>query len=248
MGADPLRGPWLKRRVHPARVVLFARLGSTNRTAVDHLNAGRLKPPAILVASLQTAGRGQRTNRWWSDEGSLCVTFILPVDASMPIGQVPLRAGLAVASVVTSFLPNHRVQVKWPNDVLVDGKKIAGILCLRERGADVIGIGLNVGTSMRDAPSEVRTRATSMRSLLTKPPRRDEVLAALWSALLAERASNDWNERFRAIHALEHRNITIDDNGALVRGTCRGIDADGRLLLDHDGSVRAITSGTVVRW
>lgn len=248
MTADPLRGAWLARRLAPARVLVFARLGSTNRTAAERVEAGTLTAPALITASRQTRGRGQRTNTWWSDAGSLCATFILPADAMMPIGQVPLRAGLAVATLLQSHLPDRRVEVKWPNDVMVDGKKIAGLLCLRLRGTDLIGIGINVRTNLRRAPALVRERGTSMREHLAKPPRRDELLACLWPALLAERTSDDWNERLRAIHALDGRAITIDDDGTPLRGVCRGIDPDGRILLDVNGTTRAITSGIVAQW
>lgn len=245
---DPLRGAWLAHRLAPARVLVFARLGSTNRTATQRLEAGTLAAPAIVAASSQTRGRGQRANTWWSDAGSLCATFVLPVDPTMPVGQVPLRAGLAVAGVIRRHLPDHRVEVKWPNDVLVDGRKIAGLLCARARNADLIGLGLNVRTNLRHAPDAVRARAASLSDHLATPPCRDELISALWTALLAERAAADWIDRFRALHALDGREITVEDEGTSLNGTCRGIDQDGRLLLDDAATVHAITSGTVLNW
>jgi len=245
---DPLRGAWIARRLAPARVLVFARLRSTNDTAADRVEAGTVATPALIAASRQTRGRGQHANTWWSDAGSLCATFILPSDATMPIGQVPLRAGLAVATLLQHHLPERRVEVKWPNDVLVEGKKIAGLLCLRLRGVDLVGIGLNVRTNLRHAPDDVRDRATSLSEHLASPPRREDLLVGLWHAILAEREAADWNQRFRACHALKSRAIIIVDDGTTLRGVCHGIDRDGRLLLDINGTTRAITSGTVAKW
>lgn len=247
MPADPLRGAWLARRVQPAWIRIYARLGSTNRTALDLLGAGALEPPAILAASRQTDGRGRRTNRWWSDGGSLCVTFVLPGEPALPITQVPLRAGLAVATVVQMHLPRRRVQVKWPNDVLVEGRKIAGVLCLRERGSDIIGIGLNVRTRLADAPPDVRARAASLSAHLPDPPRRDEVLVALWSALCDARRADDWQPRYDLMHALHGRTIRVRDEESAIEGRCVGLDSSGRLLLQTPTGLRKLTSGTVER-
>lgn len=245
MTRDPLRGAWLARHLAPARVLAFARLRSTNRTAAELLEQGRLAAPALVLASRQTAGHGQGANRWWSDGGSLCATFLLPAAQDIPVGQVPLRAGLAVVSVLARRLPPGSVRVKWPNDVLVNGRKIAGLLCLRARGVDLIGIGLNVRADLRSAPAEVRSRATTLARELRNPPRRDELARELWSALLDERAADDWRERFEQVHLLRGRPVRVEADGQRVAGLCRGIDEQGRLLVEEGGVRRALTGGTV---
>ena len=247
MRPDPLRGDWLRRAVAPAQLRLFARLGSTNATAVRLLEARRLAPPAIVAASQQTAGRGQRANRWWSDAGTVCATFVLPTAPDRPPGHVPLCAGLAVAAVAERHLGGGEVRVKWPNDVLVGRRKLAGILCQRLAGADVIGIGLNVRTSFARAPAEVRRRATSLAREGAVAPRRDEVIAELWHALAAALADAGWRERFHALHALQGRDVRIECDGSIRAGRCDGIDAEGRLLLEEPGAPRiALTAGIVL--
>lgn len=241
---DPLRGARLARRLASVDIRLFARLGSTNRTAAALLEQRRLAAPALVAASRQTAGRGQRANRWWSDAGSLCATFVLPA-ADRPIGQVPLRAGLAVAAVLARHLPAASIQLKWPNDVLVEGAKIAGLLCMRVRGADLIGIGLNVRTDLRRAPAEVRARATAMSRHLRRPPRRDLLLEDLWHALGAAMEAEDWQEAFARRHALNGKRVRVEEDGAARHGVCRGVDAEGRLLLEDARGLHACTSGAV---
>ncbi|MCX7819064.1 MAG: biotin--[acetyl-CoA-carboxylase] ligase [Kiritimatiellae bacterium] len=242
---DPIRSGPLRRAVAPAQVRVWSRLGSTQQRAIAMLEAGRLRPPALLVAAHQTAGIGRGTNRWWADEGSLCATLVLPVVPAMPVGQVPLRAGLAVAETLARHLPPRTVQVKWPNDVWMRGRKLAGILSARVREADVIGIGINVTTDLRRAPADVRAIATSLREWLPAPPSRAALLVEIWQAVLATRAATDWMERYRKRHALENRLVLAELNGRLVRGRCEGLDNEGRLRLAVGGAHLAITEATV---
>lgn len=213
--------------------------------ALTMLEQGHLCPPAALVAGLQTAGRGRGTNRWWSDRGSLCATFVMPVDPTIPVGQVPLRAGLAVAETLSHYLQTPRPQVKWPNDILIQGRKVGGILCARVRGADVIGIGLNVATDLRNAPPDVRREGGSLNEYLRVVPRRATLLVELWRAVLETRTAQDWLTRYRHRHALDGRVVVANVGDHCVRGRCVGLDYEGRLLLEIDGQRRPITEATV---
>jgi BirA family biotin operon repressor/biotin-[acetyl-CoA-carboxylase] ligase len=242
---DPLRGRWLARQLHPAQVRIFARLRSTNEYTALQLEAGELAGPALIVASQQTAGRGQHANRWWSDAGSICATFVLPVDHHLPVGQVPLRAGLALAEVMAHALGEESVQVKWPNDVFVNGRKIAGLLCARIRSFDMIGIGLNVYSDLRHAPGDVQRRATSLALHLKRPPRRDELIRDVWFALQASRQCDDWVDRYQEMHLLQSKQVRVESSDGITTGICRGIDREGRLLVEQEGSMRAITGGVV---
>lgn len=242
---DPLRGAWLRRQLPGVRVLVYARLGSTQGTALAGIEEGTLAPPALVAASRQTAGHGQRGNRWWSDGGTLCASFILPVVPGMPAGQVPLRAGLAVADYVAALLPGAPVEVKWPNDVYLHGRKVAGLLCARCGNGDVIGLGLNVNTHWRGAPAPLRSRATSLGTFLRPPPRRDEMLAGLWRALQGERTTPDWQPRYHRRHRLTHQWLQLHDDGTVYHGRCRGVDDQGRLVLETARGLQALTSGTV---
>lgn len=245
MASDPLRGTWLARQLYPAQVRIFARLRSTNEYTASQLEAGALAGPALIVASQQTAGRGQHANRWWSDAGSICATFVFPVDPYIPVGQIPLRAGLAMARVVARLLAGATVQVKWPNDVFVNGRKIAGLLCARMRACDMIGIGINVRTDLRRAPGEVQLRATSLAQHIKQPPRRDELIRDVWFALQASRQCDDWMDRYQDIHLLQSKRVRVESSDGIVAGICRGIDCEGRLRVEEEGSMRAITGGVV---
>ncbi len=240
MRPDRLRGDWLGEHLYPARVLLYARLGSTQQRAMEEVEAGRLSAPAVVVAARQTAGRGQRANRWWSDAGSLCASYVLPA-SSHPAGQVPLRAGLAVAEVLARHLPGGRVRVKWPNDVLVEGRKIAGVLCARLRGCDVIGIGLNVRTATRRMPREFRRGATSLHLAATRAPPRAVLLVELWEAIRDQLARADVEEAYARRSHTQGKPVRVRVGPTIRAGVCRGVDRDGRLCVDSGGTLLRLT-------
>lgn len=240
---DSLRGAWLARHLAPARVLVYARLGSTNQTAVQRLEAGTLTAPALITTSLQTRGCGQRNNTWWSDAGSLCATFVLPIDPTMPVGQVPLRAGLAVAEMLARHLPRSSIQLKWPNDVLVGNHKIAGILCQRLRDCDVIGIGLNVRVNGNEMPVAIRHHATSLHMHISRAPRRDALLVELWMELQRQLARADWLAAYTPHHVLLGRRVRVRVGQELREGRCQNVDAEGCLQVDlGDATIRVTSS------
>lgn len=225
----------------------YARLRSTQLKAIEEIEAGRLAAPAVIVAARQTAGRGQRTNTWWSDAGSLCATFVLPA-AELPPGQIPLRAGLAVAEFVACCAPRAEVRVKWPNDVLAQGRKIAGVLCERRRGCDVIGIGLNLTVDLRRAPPDVQRGATSLLKLGVRPPKRGDALIELYRALLHAFSRTDFSEAYVARSIELGHPIRVRTSAGEAEGRCVGFDEEGRLLAQCGQHLHRITdSDQIVR-
>jgi BirA family transcriptional regulator, biotin operon repressor / biotin---[acetyl-CoA-carboxylase] ligase len=181
----------------------------------------------LVTASAQTAGRGRQGRSWSGPPGRALLCSLLLRDYD-PL--LPLRAGLAVAD-----LAGDAARVKWPNDVLLDGRKLAGILVEarpQERWA-VVGIGVNVAVSLSDLPPELhQTAGTLGRS----PAEVEPFLASLLSSLdvrLAEPASSIV-EAFRARDALLGREITWSGGS----GQANGIDEEGRLVVEGpDGRV-----------
>ena len=210
---------------------------STNRDA----RTGR--PGDVFTADFQTAGRGRLDHRWLSRPGAnLMMSAVVGVEGLAPahVATLPLVAGLSVAEAVASFLGDAAptVALKWPNDVLVGGRKIAGILCERNGDAVVVGIGVNVGE--REFPSEIADRATSFAARARRAP----TVAAVRDAVLARLAENAalWNaEGFAALlpriasaDCLKGREVEVlrtDADGAPARGLCGGIADDGSLLV-----------------
>src|SRR5690349_5289693 len=152
----------LRERIKPFRLHWFPRLRSTNDHAIELRKRGQLFAPAVVLTGHQTAGRGRGSNTWWSNEGSITVTFVLAAGDKVEPHQLPLVAGLAIRNAAAELTGDPDVALKWPNDVLYNGKKLAGLLCERVRGADLVGIGINVNTPLTRAPKTIRDRITSL--------------------------------------------------------------------------------------
>ncbi len=199
----------------------------------DLLRAGDHPHGAVAVAEHQTAGRG-RSGRTWDDAGSTALLFsvmLRPPPAS-PLPQLSLVAGLAVA-IALERETGARALLKWPNDVLVDGRKVAGML-LEASGASVVcGIGINVNQAESELPTPTRTPAVSLRIATGRPFDRGVLLAAVLGELEGRYA--DWLAAGLAGLAdpLEQRNAL---RGRLVRvagrsGQAGAIAPDGRLTI-----------------
>jgi BirA family transcriptional regulator, biotin operon repressor / biotin---[acetyl-CoA-carboxylase] ligase len=207
---------------------------STNERARALAAAGA--PHGTLVtAGVQTAGRGRQGRTWTAPAGSaLLLSLVLRESDAL----TPLRAGLAVAD-----LAGPAASVKWPNDVLVDGRKVAGILVEgrpQERWA-VLGVGVNVALSLDDLPEELRATAGTLGR---SPHELDAALGELLAALerrLAEPAAD-------VLTALRERDALRDRPVAWAggEGVGGGIGDDGALLVRRaDGTVAPLESGEV---
>jgi BirA family biotin operon repressor/biotin-[acetyl-CoA-carboxylase] ligase len=243
--ASTLLTEWLGRSL-----ICKALTGSTNS---DASALGRSGAPegTVVVADAQTAGRGRLGRTWVSRPGlNLYLSILLRpriVPAAAP--QLALVAGLAVAEAFED--EGVSASIKWPNDVLLGGRKACGILTELEAEADrvdfvVVGIGVNLNSVDEDFPPELRTRATSLRLA-----RGREVERARFAAQLLSRFERCY-ERFREHgfgglasawerrSALVGRELTVDGAGEVVSGEYAGIDPEGALLLRTRGGAGPI--------
>src|SRR3982750_2919219 len=103
--------------------------------AAERRAAGKLYAPSVVLAGHQKAGRGRGANTWWSRPGCITATFVFPIDDQVQPHQIPLLAGLGVRNAVAEITGIDDIQLKWPNDVLYKGQKLAGLLCERKEKA-----------------------------------------------------------------------------------------------------------------
>ena len=238
------------------RVLYFTTIGSTNDVAaslaVDPASFG-----TVVIADAQTAGRGRRGRTWFSPAGSgLYISVILSPSraASAPdraTRLLTLAAGLALAEGVeraTGLAP----AIKWPNDLLVARRKLAGILAEAFGEAVVLGYGINVGPM--SYPPELRDRATSLETELGRPIDR-AMVAVETLAALASRYGDLVSSRFDAIldawrrRAPTHQGAQVvwDTPAGPQSGITDGIDDSGALLVRIGDRVERIVAGEV-RW
>ncbi|MEO6602885.1 MAG: biotin--[acetyl-CoA-carboxylase] ligase [Polyangiaceae bacterium] len=225
--------------------------GSTND---DALLAARSGAPhgSVFVADEQTAGRGRRGTAWLAAPGENLLFSVLlrPRLELAQVSALTLAIGLALRDAIAPLVAPE-TQLKWPNDLYVGGKKLAGVLVESQLQGDrlqavVVGVGLNVAA--REFPAEIAARATSLALLGAQRLERETLLYELLEAIARRVATYQRTgvagilDELNAADALRGKQVRIDT----LSGTGNGLDAQGRLLLqDERGEIHAISSGTV---
>jgi BirA family biotin operon repressor/biotin-[acetyl-CoA-carboxylase] ligase len=230
----PLRAPALQRALAPDgwRVEVLPTAGSTNALVAERARAGE---PAglVVVAEEQTAGRG-RLERSWVSPARAGLTFSVLVRPELPAAQwpwLPLLTGLAVAEALRSRAQVQAV-LKWPNDVLVNGRKVCGVLAeVPVSGAAVLGIGLNVTTREDELP---HPQATSLVLEGASTTDRDTVLRSVLRSL--RRVLHDPAQSrtdYSTLCDTLGRQVRVDlPDGRSLQGRADRVDDGGRLVVD----------------
>jgi BirA family biotin operon repressor/biotin-[acetyl-CoA-carboxylase] ligase len=220
---------------------------------------GELYAPAVVLTGRQTAGRGRGDHSWWSGKGCLTVTFVMPVDDPSHGYRIPLIAGLAARNAAAEVAGSNALLLKWPNDLVCTGprptqlRKLAGLLCERVHGVDLIGLGLNVSLAPASAPPGLRGRVASLSELAGRPLDLTDALIAvarhLYRALSAQSDITfaDQLKEYDSHHALIGRKLSVVGRGAArVAGRCEGLDEMGRLLIRSGPKLHRVIAGQVV--
>ncbi len=197
-----------------------------------------------MTAGAQTAGRGRLGRSWVAQPGSAVLASIVMRGLSADAALLPLAAAVAVCQACERSAA-VKCEIKWPNDVWIEGRKVAGILVegRPQEGWLVLGVGLNVAMDAEEMPEELRATATSLAIEAGSPPGVEAVLAALLAAVEATSAQSPeevvaaWSAR----DALRGRPIRWNEG----EGIAEGIDPSGSLLVATDGGRVALHSGEV---
>jgi BirA family biotin operon repressor/biotin-[acetyl-CoA-carboxylase] ligase len=260
--ADPLTPTALQAHLKTAvfghRVFSYPSIGSTNDRALELATAGEPEG-SLVLAEEQTGGRGRRERTWASPPGlGIYASLILRPHVEAP--KAPLFTIAAAVSVATALrAAGVEARIKWPNDILVGARKIAGILG-ETRGSEpeirdlVIGIGINVHHEAGDFPDDLARRATSLRIETGTGRRRAEILAAVleeferrYTRLLRgapDELLRDWG-MMSALPA--GGRIAVDGPAGRCEGELVGVDADGALMLrEAGGGTTRVPFGEIV--
>lgn len=216
--------------------------GSTQRLLDRRLGEG-----AAAVCDEQTAGRGRLDRAWSAPPGTaiLCSVLLEP-PAGRAVAQLSLVGGLAVAEIVERAT-SAKAGIKWPNDVLLDDRKVAGVLAEAAGGAVVLGVGLNVNQEEEDLPRDAKVEPGSLFAADGRRRERAPLLADL--LLTLERLYDRWRDGgLQAVHdglaardVLRGRRISIDGQAAVAAG----IAPAGGLIVELGGEQRTVESGEI---
>lgn len=222
--------------------------GSTNDLARALATAGA-PHGTVVLAEEQTAGRGRQGRSWVARRGCALTLSILVRLGDAALELLPLSAAVAVCEACERSA-TVRCALKWPNDVWIDGRKVAGILieARPQEGWAVLGIGINVDTSAEELHSEIRESATSLRIASGSPADREVLLDALLERL-DERLRTEREPllaAYRERDALYGRQIAWSAGDGPLEGTAEGVDDEGNLVVfTEDGERHMLAAGEV---
>lgn len=243
-----------------SRVEHHTRIGSTNDRSLELAREPHLETPLVILADEQTAGRGRGANQWWSSEGAL--TYSLVVEPSLldlppeTWPRVAIVVGLSLCELLTEIVPKAEVGLKWPNDVWLNGKKVAGIL-VEVPPANfsvpqrlVIGMGLNVNNSWEQAPEELRDKGIAICDVPGERLSPGEFLIRLLQRLeknleTLANSPDDLVGCWQKYCALSGRTVEIRQGERVIRGRCLGIGTDGGLILEGSEGRQSVYGGIV---
>lgn len=231
------------------QILHFDNLDSTNLEAVKMAESSLIDEFSILLADQQNQGRGRLNRKWDSQKGNLFFSILLhPKQDLAKINQISFIAAVALVEALSKILDGEiKLQNKWPNDVLLDGKKLAGILL--ESAIDkglckyvVLGIGVN----LKSKPQDVMFPACDLqafgvdlspREMLEKFLDEFEILYQKWCDFGFDAIKNLWMQRAFKLDC----ELVVDGK----KGVFKGIDGDGNLLLENSGAIEKILVGDV---
>ena len=248
--------PLLRGTIFASDLHHFYKIGSTNTAAMTAAADGAAEG-SVFLAEEQTAGRGRGANSWQSPRstGIYCSVILRPKLPPSDVLVLSLAAGLAVQAAIQQVDSRVRADLKWPNDVLIDGKKVCGILTEMNAEATrvrylVVGMGINVNQA--GFPKDLL--ATSLRLITGSEWSRVEVVGALLKSLDREysRLVEDPGAREAILTRFAEnsswvvgKSVRIEENGSAFEGTTEGLDDRGFLRVRTTQGMQTVLSGTV---
>jgi BirA family biotin operon repressor/biotin-[acetyl-CoA-carboxylase] ligase len=251
-------GPLVRGTIFDNQLHHFYKIGSTNTAAMAAAAEG-IAEGSVFLAEEQTAGRGRGSNAWESERsaGIYCSVVLRPALPPSDVLVLTLAVGLAVRAALAQVEARVSVDLKWPNDVLIKGRKVCGILA--EMHAEVtrvrhivVGVGINV--NQKSFPKEIEGEATSLRMETGKECSRVEVAAALLKSLDREYrilieepdAQRSILRRFEEQSSWARgKQVHIEESALRIEGTTEGLDERGFLQVRTAQGLQRVLSGTV---
>jgi BirA family biotin operon repressor/biotin-[acetyl-CoA-carboxylase] ligase len=241
----PYEFPGLEQKIH-----YFSEIGSTMDAARELAKKGAGEG-TIVIAEAQTQGRGRLSREWLSPEGGIYFTLVLhPRISPAYAPRINLMASVAVAATIRKLF-GLKAELKWPNDVLIEGRKVCGILAEMDAEMDVVnfvnvGIGINANTSIPQFEKTV----TSLKDALGREISRKEFLSALLTEIEGQQPllmKSDLLEEWKKLSVTLNKDVRIVAPGEVIVGRAIDIDTTGALIVkEKDGSLKKAMAGDCI--
>jgi BirA family biotin operon repressor/biotin-[acetyl-CoA-carboxylase] ligase len=251
--SDIKRG--LKTKIMGNTIHLFPEVVSTNTLAMDMAARGAADG-TVVIAETQTGGKGRLGRTWISSKGNLSLSAILrPIIPTHKAPLITLMGAVAVASAIRTQC-EVPAMIKWPNDILISGKKVCGLLTEMSAEQDrirhiVLGIGVDVNMALDELPPDVRALTTTLATEAGKQIDRtallQEILRALdhWYRIFLMHDADILKE-WEALNVTIGKRVSVSGLNETIEGLAQGIDAEGRLIIKRDDNTsRTVASGDV---
>jgi BirA family transcriptional regulator, biotin operon repressor / biotin---[acetyl-CoA-carboxylase] ligase len=234
-------------KIFGRKIYYYSETGSTNDEA---FSLGKACAPegTGVIADSQSGGKGRFGRSWHSPRGANIYTSVIlrPQMESSEISRIPIMAGVAVAEVLDAFCPG-KISLKWPNDVLLNDKKVCGILSTAKITAGkidfiVLGIGINVNMSGNQFSEEIRDSATSLFVETGRELSREELIISLyenlekWYKQLTQKEFGCIKEKWLNLTPMIGQDVQVVFQDEIIAGKAAGIDDDGSLILMAGGN------------
>jgi len=241
----PYEFPGLEERIH-----YFPEIGSTMDVAIKLARKGA-REGTIVIAEAQAHGRGRLSREWLSPKGGIYFTLILrPRISPAYAPRINLMASVAVATTIKKLF-GLNAELKWPNDVLIEGRKVCGILAEMDAEMDVVnfvnvGIGINANTSVL----QFAKTATSLKDVLGREISRKEFLSVLFREMEQQQAllmEADLIKEWKELSGTLNKYVMILSPGEVIVGRAIDIDATGALIVkERNGSLKKALAGDCI--
>jgi BirA family biotin operon repressor/biotin-[acetyl-CoA-carboxylase] ligase len=247
--------PGLKTGVIGKEIHLLPSVASTNTLAMELAMSGSPEG-TVVIAETQTGGKGRLGRKWLSPKGNLYLSVILRPD--VPLQKAPLITLMGAVAVATAIRTTCGLEagIKWPNDILVAGKKVSGLLTEMSAEQDrvrhiVLGVGVDVNMELETLPSEIRALATTLAAASGKTIDRTMLLRQLlrdldhWYRIFLTNGPDVLRE-WSSLNLTIGNRVAVSGAGEALEGLAQGIDEEGRLVIRLDnGTVRTVAAGDV---
>ncbi len=256
---QPLLEAWLNQVHTKCKIFVHDTIDSTNSEA-ERLLANGEKGPFAVISNHQSKGRGRLGRKWYSPTtGNINISVgFRPNINLIKLRTFTLWQGMCIADLLRTFSGNNSISIKWPNDLVINEKKLAGMLTEASIDSEqvrtlIFGIGINLNSSSKHFPKSLSKTSTSLKDLTEQNQRTHELSAQLIKTILIsyKKCIESYNEKeifvkWEGLDALYKRNVEITNGNEVIRGKAIGIDSEGSLRIkSRNGRIRLVKSGEV---
>jgi len=247
--------PGLKTRVIGKEIELLTEVASTNTLAMERASNGAPEG-TVVIAESQTGGKGRLGRKWISPKGNLYLSLVLRPD--IPMYKAPLITLMGAVAIASAIRKQCALEtaIKWPNDILISGRKVSGLLTEMSAEQDrirhiVLGIGVDVNMELGELSPDVRELTTTLAVAAGKKIDRTALLREIlrdldhWYQVFLSNVQDVLSE-WKLLNMTIGNRITVNGVGETLEGVAQGIDNEGRLIIRlDDGAIRTVAAGDV---